>query len=170
MRRFVLGAVLACGLSAAVAGSAAAQGPGYGWPCCGVPDYGYGTYGLYGAYAFGGYPFGTVPGYAPWVAGAPGFAPPATGPFGVPPSYYYPYGAVTGEPLYGVQSGVGFTFNALNYAPFSTVSSTNTSTIPNIFGLGGARTSLTILPLSAAGRISVVPTNAGNSTNVVIIR
>lgn len=170
MRRVVLGAVLACGLSALVAGSAAAQGLGYGygWPCCGYP--GYGGYGPYGAYGFGGYPFGTVPGYAPWLAGAPGFSPPDAGPFGIPPSYYYPYGAVTGQPLYCVQSGVGFTFNALNYAPFGTVSSTNTSTIPNPFGLSGVQTSLTILPLSAAGRISVVPTNAGNSVNQVIIR
>ena len=107
------------------------------------------------------------------LVGAPGFnALPDPGPFGNPPSYYYPYGGLNGtQPLYGVQGGVGFTYNSLNYAPFSTVSSSNTSTIPNQFGgfLTG-QTSLTILPLSAAGRISVVPTGVGSSFNQVIIR
>lgn len=192
MRRLMLGAGLAAGLSFAAAGGAAAQGvgiggfSGYGAGGCpastvaasstcsgGFPGYGVPGYGFpfYGGGGFGGYPYGLVPGQVPGITGAPGFsAVPDPGPLGVPPSYYYPYGAVAGQPFYGVQSGIGFTYNSLNYAPFDTVSYSNTSTVPNPFAPSGLRTSLTILPLSAAGRISVVPTGISNYVNQVIIR
>jgi hypothetical protein len=151
MRRVVLGLVLALGLSVAIAGGAAAQGLVY-------PNY-YGYPGL-------GFspPFGFGYGYGPY-----GPAPDLWG-YGFPASYQYPYGFPFGTPpYYGIQGGIGFTFNSLNNAPFSTaILSTNTSIVPST--IPGVQTSLTILPLSAAGRISLFPTGVTTSFNQVIIR
>jgi hypothetical protein len=159
MRRLALGVVLAAALSVVAGGSASAQIPGAGF---GAPP---------GYPFFAGYTgYGIAPYFGPGYGGGPyGVIPDLAG-YGFPASYQYPYGYPFGTPpYYGQQGGIGFTFNSLNFAPFSTVSTSNTSTIPST-GLGGLRTSLTVLPLSAAGRISLAPTNAGNSFNEVIIR
>jgi hypothetical protein len=155
MRRFVLGVVLAAGLSVAASGAASAQS-GFGYP----NFYGYPGQGFSPAYGpgYGGGPYGTIP--DPYGYGFPG-------------SSQYPYGYPFGTPpIYGSQGGIGFTFNSLNNAPFgTTISIANTSSLPNgLPGFPGVRSSLTVLPLSAAGRISLTPTNAGNSFNEVVIR
>jgi hypothetical protein len=156
MRRIVLGMVLAAGLSIAAGGAASAQVPGFGYPY------------------FAGYTgFGIAPVFGPGYGGGPyGTIPDPYG-YGFPASYAYPYGYPFGTPpYYGTQGGIGFTFNSLNYAPFSTViQSTNTSSLPTgLPGFSGVRYSVTYLPLSAAGRLSLFPTNAGNYFNEVIIR
>ena len=155
MRRFVLGVVLAAGLSVAASGAASAQVP-FGYPNFqGYPGFGYGPTSGPG---YGGGPYGSYPdlyGY------------------GFPASYQYPYGYPFGTPpIYGNQGGIGFTFNSLNNAPFgTTISIANTSSVPsNLLGFPGVRTSLTVLPISAAGRISLTPTNAGNYFNEVVLR
>jgi opacity protein-like surface antigen len=155
MRRFVLGVVLAAGLSVAASGAASAQGT-FGYPNYqGYPGYGFSqTYGP----GYGGGPYGSIP--DPYG-------------YGFPASYQYPYGYPFGTPpIYGQQGGIGFTFNSLNNAPFGTaISIANTSSLPTgLPGFPGVRTSITVLPLSAAGRISLAPTNAGNYFNEVIIR
>jgi len=151
MRRVVLGLVLALGLSVAIAGGAAAQGLVY-------PNYyGYPGLGFSPPFGFG---YGNGPrGPAPHAAGV-----------GPPRRHAYPYGFPFGTPpYYGIQGGIGFTFNSLNNAPFSTaILSTNTSIVPST--IPGVQTSLTILPLSAAGRISLFPTGVTTSFNQVIIR
>jgi hypothetical protein len=154
MRRFVLGVVLAAGLSVAASGAASAQVP-FGYPNFqGYPGFGFGpTYGM----GYGGGPYGPPGAFDPYG-------------YGFPASYQYPYGYPFGTPpIYGNQGGIGFTFNSLNNAPFgTTISIANTSSIPST--IPGLRTSLTILPLSAAGRVSLAPTNAGNYFNEVVIR
>src|SRR4051794_39153598 len=159
MRRLILGIVLAAGVSVAASGAASAQGPGqFGYPY--FAGYtGPGTAPMYGP-GYGGGPYGTVP--DPYG-------------YGFPASYGYPYGYPFGTPAYyGQSGGVGFTYNSLNYAPFSThfpIGSTNTSTLPGgLPGFPSVRTSVTYLPLSALGRISMTPTNAGTSFNEVVIR
>jgi opacity protein-like surface antigen len=155
MRRFVLGVLLAAGLSVAASGAAFAQTQ-FGYPnFFGYPGQGYGP--VYGA-GYGGGPYGTIP--DPYGYGFPG-------------SYQYPYGYPFGTPpIYGNQGGIGFTFNSLNNAPFgTTISIANTSQLAGgLVGFPGVRYSQTVLPLSAAGRISLAPTNAGNSFNEVVIR
>ncbi|HEY7066606.1 MAG TPA: hypothetical protein VII06_34355 [Chloroflexota bacterium] len=155
MRRFVLGVVLAAGLSVVASGAASAQAP-FGYPNFnGYPGVGFSP--VYGP-GYGGGPYGTVP--DPYGYGFPG-------------SYQYPYGYPFGTPpIYGLDGGIGFTFNSLNYAPFgSNISSTNTSSLPTgLPGFPTVRTSITTLPLSAAGRISLVPTQPTNYFNEVVIR
>lgn len=155
MRRFVLGVVLAAGLSVAASGAASAQAP-FGYPnFFGYPGFGFSP--VYGS-GYGGGPYGTIP--DPYG-------------YGFPASYQYPYGYPFGTPpIYGNQGGIGFTFNSLNNAPFGTaISSTNTSALPvGLPGFPTVRTSLTVLPLSAAGRVSLAPTNAANYFNEVVIR
>ncbi len=155
MRRFVLGVMLAAGLSVVASGAASAQVPfGYpnfgGYPGAGVsPVFGPG---------YGGGPYGTVA--DPYGSGFPG-------------SYQYPYGYPFGTPpYYGTQGGIGFTFNSLNYAPFATnITTTNTSLVPGgLPGFPGVQTALTVLPLSAAGRISLAPSAPGPLFNEVVIR
>ena len=155
MRRFVFGVLLAAGLSVAASGTASAQG-GFGYPYF----QGYTGNGFSSPYGpgYGGGPYGTVP--DPYGYGFPG-------------SYQYPYGYPFGTPpIYGQQGGIGFTYNALNTAPFgNNIMSTNTSSLPSTLpGFPNVRTSITALPLSALGRISMAPTNAGNYFNEVIIR
>lgn len=163
MRRLGLGVVLAAALSLAASGVASAQVPGFG--AMGTTGFGYPNY-------FGVPGYGVSPAYGPGYGGGPYGTIPDPGGYGFPASYQYPYGYPFGTPpYYGQQGGIGFTFNSLNYAPFGTVSSSNTSLIPTAAGLPfGTRTSLTILPLSAAGRISLAPTTVTNAFNEVIIR
>jgi opacity protein-like surface antigen len=161
MRRFVLGVVLAAGLTIAVSGAASAQvpnfptGAGGPWLAGNTPIYngisgvGYGApYGPYGQYSQTlGDPWG----------------------YGFPASYGYPYGFQFGQPPYwGQNGGVGFTFNTLNNGVFGTgITSTNTSFVGTVNGISR---SVTQLPLSALGRISQIPTQVTNSINDVIIR
>ena len=136
---------------------------GSGWPgmpwlgltaATSVPPSPYGGPGM--PYGGPGFPY-----YSTYPGGGAGF----------PASYQYQYGYPYTPPYYGALGGIGFTFNSLNYAPFSThISSTNTSILPPNPQLPGVRTSLTILPLSAAGRVSQVPTGVSGTFNEVLIR
>src|SRR5207248_6215302 len=114
MRRFVLGVLLAAGLSVGASGAASAQVPFgypnfYGYPG-GIPGFG-GGYSPVSGPGYGGGPYGTVP--DPYGYGFPG-------------SYQYRYGYPFGTPpIYGSEGGVGFTFNSLNYAPFGTTIQTS---------------------------------------------
>jgi len=177
MRRFVLGVILAAGLTMAASSAASAQfigAGGLGFP----PGVGGGggavSAGAGGPFFAGNYPFynsvngvGMGPPYGPYGIPSASLADPYG--YGYPASYQYPYGFQFGTPpYYGVNGGVGYTFNSLNNAPFGTgITSTNTSTLPSVNGF--AR-SITVLPLSALGRISQIPTSVTNSVNDVVIR
>jgi hypothetical protein len=171
MRRLILGVVLAAGLSVAASGAASAQGLGFGFPGFGGSGFGGSGFGYPYYQGYTGY--GVSPFFGPGYGGGPyGTVPDPYG-YGFPGSYQYPYGYPFGTPpIYGTQGGIGFTFNSLNHAPFAThITSTNTSTLPGgLPGFPNVRASVTYLPLSALGRISLAPTNAGTSFNEVIIR
>ncbi len=165
MRRFVLGVVLAAGLTLAVSGAASAQTP------TGVP-----TVGAGGPFLAGNYPIfngvtgvGMGPPFGPFYGNYYATLGDPYG-YGFPASYQYPYGFQFGQPPYWGQSGgVGYTFNSLNNGVFGpAISYTTTSTVPS--NVPGLSRSLTFLPLSAVGRISQVPTQVTNSVNEVIIR
>jgi hypothetical protein len=178
MRRLLLALVVAAGLGSAASGTASAQAfPPFGFPGGipggipgGVPGGGLGFpfgsgYPVYQGYTGLGVGSYTGPGYG----GGPYGTVPDPGGYGFPASYQYPYGYPFGTPpYYGLQGGIGFTFNSLNYAPFSTVAAGNSSTIPGA-APGGGLSMLTILPLSAIGRVSMAPTQT-TSYNQVIIR
>jgi hypothetical protein len=168
MRRFVLGVVLAAGLTIAVSGAASAQ--------VGGASTGIITTGAGGPFLAGNYPIfnGTIgvglgPPFGPFYGNYNATLGDPYG-YGFPASYQYPYGFQFGQPPYwGQNGGVGYTFNSLNNGVFGpAISYTNTSTVPS--NVPGLSRSLTILPLSAVGRISQVPTQITNSVNEVIIR
>ena len=166
MRRIVLGVVLAAGLAIGMSGPASAQVPGFGGVAAGAG----------GPFLAGNYPYwngyngvGQGPPFGPFYGNYSQTLADPWG-YGFPASYQYPYGFQFGQPPYwGQNSGIGFTFNSLNAAPFGTaITSTNTSTLPTL--PGQITRSVTQLPLSALSRISGVPTQITNSVNDVIIR